>query len=309
VETATASVSSTCRPRPEVQVVRYRPHLRCVLRYLLGSREGQGSEDVIGKAYREGSKAARAWHAQNALYAQTVEGVIIPRPIRLISEWNLVLMAFVPGTPMKQVLDAGTTVHRLAEEATRRIAVALAALHRVNYQGEETRTLDNQLHLFRDRAADLHVVAPLLAKEVDALLDRIGTLAERSNVDALSCIHGECKASQFLMDHDQVVMVDFDRVCLGDPALDVGNFMASLHKEAVQGQEYARDLASQFLTEYQECFPRNGLATRARLFLIASLVRMAVRSFRKKPYVYGRAAGDSLPALLLREAGACLAAL
>ena len=33
--------------QPEAKVLQYRPHHRCVLRYVMGSAEGQGSEDVI----------------------------------------------------------------------------------------------------------------------------------------------------------------------------------------------------------------------------------------------------------------------
>lgn len=295
--------------RWQAKVLRYRPHERCVVRYELGSMEGRSSEDVIGKFYPQGPKAPRAWHAQRSLYAQVTENVVIPKPLGLANGRNLVLMECVHGTPMKELLEKSATGLGQVKEATRLIARALVALHRMSCQSEEVRTVGSQVQLFRDRAADLHLVAPRLADQVDALLDRIATIALRFRSETLSCIHGECKASQFLISHGQIAIVDFDRVCLGDPAVDIGNFMANLHREAVQGHEHFRDLASHFLAEYQERLSGKDLVKRTRVFQAASLVRMAVRAFTKTPHAYGCAVPDSLPVRLLREATACLASV
>ncbi|PYV08754.1 MAG: hypothetical protein DMG07_24870, partial [Acidobacteria bacterium] len=73
--------------RPHVEVLRYRPHLRCVIRYVPRSRE----EPVIGKVYPPGSKAAQAWNALCTLHAQAMVGITIPEPLALVEGWNLVL--------------------------------------------------------------------------------------------------------------------------------------------------------------------------------------------------------------------------
>jgi aminoglycoside phosphotransferase (APT) family kinase protein len=297
--------------RSETKVLRYRPRQRCVLRYVLRSSDDDVPQEVIAKVYPQGPKPGRAWRAQNTLYSAAPEGLIIPRPLGLIDGWNLVLMECVPGTPMKQVLEEGATARGPAREATRLAARALVSLHRMSYvdASGNGRTLQSQLELLRDRTAPLHCVAPALARQVDGFVDGIARLAQRFHLDTLSCIHGECKASQFLVDHAKVAIVDFDRVCLGDAAVDVGNFMASLHRGAVQGKEYFRELATDFMIEYAGDSRRNGLVERARLFQAAALVQMAVRSFTRSPYAYSSAGTDALPALLLEEAAACLAAL
>ena len=305
----TAALGALSGSQLKPNVLQYRPHQRCVLRYTQGSVEAGDSKDAVGKFYPQGPKASRAWHAHNALHAQATAGVIIPKPLRLVNDWNLVLMECISGTPLKQVLEDGSAGPETALEVTRAIAAALASLHRMNYPSGEVRTFESLLQLFRERAADLHLVAPALARQVDSLLSRIEELTHRRHSDIRCCIHGECKASQFLTDHGRVAIVDFDRICLGDPAVDVGHFMAGLHRMAVHGRENLRDLASHFLTAYQECLPQDGLEERARLFQAASLVRMAVRSFTRSPYAYGKSGADSLPALLLQEAAACLPVL
>lgn len=305
---ATAHMDASPR-QPEATVLQYRPHARCVVRYALGPQKRQGWGDVIGKLYPQGPKARRAWIAQTAIYAQATPDVVVPKPLRLSDRWHLVLMECVHGTPMNELLGKGTIELNQAKQAASLIARALAALHRMHHQSEDVRTLENQAHKFRDGAIGLQTVAPLLADEIRALLDRISMLAPRFKLDRLSCIHGECKASQFLMSLGRAAIVDFDRVCLGDRAVDVGNFMAHLHSEAVQGNPDLRDLASHFLAAYGEGSPEKDFEARARLFQSASLARIAARAFTRAPHDYARAGASSLPALLLREAGECLATL
>jgi len=262
---------------------------------------------VIAKFYPQGPKTAKAWQALNTLHAQATGGLVIPKPFGLIDEWNLVLMECVPGSPMKAALEGAATVPTRAEEVTRLAAAAMATLHGMNYPSGEVRTLDQQLQLFRERSAALRFVAPRFADQVNALFDRLDRLVRLVKPNALSCIHGECKPSQFLVGHGRAALVDLDRVCLGDPAIDVGHFMAVLHKEALQGEDRFRNLAALFLAEYERRQRCDGLAERARLFQSVSLVRMAARSFTRAPYAYAGGDPNALPVRLLQEATACLA--
>ncbi|PYV11498.1 MAG: hypothetical protein DMG07_19020 [Acidobacteria bacterium] len=174
-------------------------------------------------------------------------------------------------------------------------------------ESQEVWSLETELEHVRHLNTRVRLVAPELADSVDGLLDRIVPLAPAPGAGTRACIHGDCKPSQFLVDGSRVALVDFDRACLGDVAVDVGNFMAALRKEVVRGREYGRELASHFRSEYERCSGRSGLVDRARVFESAALVRMAVRAFKRSPKRYAHKGGDSLPVLLLREAAECLA--
>jgi thiamine kinase-like enzyme len=164
------------------------------------------------------------------------------------------------------------------------------------------------LQTLHKRAAPLLLVAPLLAQEVDALLQRIARLGARSTATACTFVHGDFSPDQLLMEKGQIAVTDFNSACLGDPAIDVGSFMASLHQKSVfKGRNDLRQLATYFLSEYQARLPEHRVADRAHLFLSASLVRKALQAFERWPYDYGQAGPDSLPVLLLQEAAACLA--
>src|SRR5207249_10366310 len=112
------------------------------------------------------------------------------------------------------------------------------------------------------------------------------------------------------MDKGQIAVVDFDSVALGDPAIDVGHFMAKLHRSAVfsrAGDEF-RQLATYFLSEYQARLPGQRVAERIHLFLSAARIRNALREFELQPYDdYSRADPDARLSCLLQEAAAGLA--
>src|SRR5437870_10227294 len=105
-------------------------------------------------------------------------------------------------------------------------------------------------------------------------------------------------------------MLDFDRVCLGDPALDVGYFMAEAHADAARtGRTELRVLAASFLAEYERRGGDRTLADRACVVQGVNLLRCALRKFRTGPLDFALQASSSLPALLVQEAAACVARL
>jgi aminoglycoside phosphotransferase (APT) family kinase protein len=187
-------------------------------------------------------------------------------------------------------------------------AVALTSLHRLRFDSPKVRSLQSRVKKWHRQADAVRLVAPLLAQEAATLLQQIERLGAHSTTVAPSFLHGDFGPGQLLLEKDQMAIVDFDTVSRGDPAMDVGLFMAKLHRSAVSsgaGDEF-RQLATYFLSEYQARLPENRVAERIHLFLSAALVRLALREFERKPYEYGRAGADSLPVLLLREAAACL---
>ena len=216
-------------------------------------------------------------------------------------------MERVPGTVMGPLVTQARAPEQL-KEVTGQAAATLASLHRFQFESQEVQSLQTQVEELYKRAAPLHLVAPLLAQEVEALLQQIAQLGARFTTLAPSFIHADFSPDQLLLDKGQLGVIDLDSVCLGDPAIDVGNFMAKLHRSAVFSRvgDAFRQLATYFLSEYQVRLPEHRVVDRVHVFLSASLVRRALRAFEKRPDDYGRAGADSLPARLLQEAAACL---
>ncbi len=293
---------------PEIKVLRYRPHTRCVLQYALQSSDGERTTRLVGKIFVPGSRATRAWRLLKTLYSIALAGgVSMPKPLGIISHLNLVLMERVSGTPMKQIIESKDTDR--ARESTALAAATLSTLHGLRLESAPAcTTLRDKVAKLHQRTASFHLVAPGFAQQVDSLLHRIALLTQALQVDVPCLVHGEYKPSQLLVDEDgRVTTVDFDGVCLGDPAIDVGNFMAELHRAALHtGQCELRQLSTYFLAEYQARRPTDGLAERALLMQSLALSRMALQSFQRAPFSYNDQGSTSRPAAFLREAVRCL---
>ena len=293
---------------PKIEVLRYAHHSRCVLRYILEVSGSGAPTEVIGKVHRSGALTLQVAQTQSILQAQgAAYGLIIPKPLRVIEEWGLLLMECVPGTGLKPVVEQASAPQQF-KEVISLAAAALASLHRLRFEGQKVRSLQSRLKKLHRQAALLHLVAPLLAQEAEALLQQIAQLGAHSPEVAPSFLHGDFGPGQLLMEKGQMAIVDFDTVSRGDPAMDVGHFMARLHRLAVSsraGDEF-RQLATYFLSEYQARAPENRVAERIHLFLSAALVRLALREFERWPHKYSQAGPDLLPALLLQEAAVCL---
>jgi aminoglycoside phosphotransferase (APT) family kinase protein len=272
----------------EIDVLRYRPHQRCVLRY-----RGRGAS-VVGKVYRNAEDAERVWRLSRSVGDAA-------RPLALVPP-GLLLIEHVQGRGWLDALaEAPPGVERqLLQTAAR----AAASVHGgAAPAGGEPHTLASELARLRRRVERMAPAAPELAAEAHALLDRL-TVAEPAR---LTLVHGDFKPDQLLLTARGVVVLDFDRVGSGDPAVDVGNFMAQLHREAlVAGRERLRALAELFLEEYERVADASGIAARARALRTLALVRMAVRRFVHFPHLYARGGASSSPTPLLEEARACL---
>ena len=81
------------------------------------------------------------------------------------------------------------------------------------------------------RKADLIAfVLPALRSRLDALVSRLR--AGMPATPALVAAHGDFHADQLLVDGDRITVIDFDEMCLADPALDLATFAA----DVVRGQ-------------------------------------------------------------------------
>lgn len=287
------------------QVLHYRPHRRCVLRYRPEAPDVE-PDSVIVKVYPPGSKAGKAAHRMMTLRSGAASaGLDVPEPLLVDERLNVLVMAFARGTSLKQLLRAAPTAEA-ARQTTAAAASALAALHSLQMDGGEPRTLELEIGRLRKRATLLALVAPALAGAVSATTDRLERLVQHHAPEIISVGHGDFTLSQLLAHGERVAMVDFDRISSADPALDVGNLMGKLHRDALDAPGTVLEgLPEVFLAQYESLSGRrNGLAERARLMQALTIVRWALRSL--SPQSRGGGIESSYPFLLLEEANRCL---
>ncbi len=303
-----APLLEACAGRPngalrDVKLLRYMPHRRAVARYTL-----EGRQDIVGKAFGSTADLERTWGAMSRLHPQGAAlGIATPQPLAKVDDETLIFMSAVPGVSWKTLLKrakAGDDAVPLVGLA----AEALAAMHAFDFESAEVRSLESDARAICQRAAGLDLIAPLFARRADDALERIGRSLPGYRQERPTFVHGDFAPSQVLVEGGRPAVVDFDRACLGDPAMDAGNFMAKLYRKGVaKAEDRYRPLAARFLAEYDERLPAHRVPERAHAFLSLSLVRIAIDTLRRSPRAYGRQGEASLPARLLDEATACLA--
>lgn len=293
------------------RLLRHHPGARAVLLYAPECGARAGAEPLVGKLYAKPRKALTVWSVLCELAARDGEGVVwrSPRPLARLSEWNLLVMEHLAGTPLRVVVCAGEPPER-EERGVRLAARALAELHRVPAQDLEARSFESDRRTLERRVRKVEALDPDLARRMARLSREIAERAARlPPCRETTFLHGSSSPKQLLLEGERVAVLDLDGVARGDPAIDVGTFMAGLRKYGTRWAPAARlrELAKLFLEESCRLEGDASLASRARLVQAQELVNSAAR---------GRLAGAASEAvlprrsqLLLEESEACLASL
>jgi aminoglycoside phosphotransferase (APT) family kinase protein len=282
-----------------IQLLRYRPGKRATLGVDLrrvAAHPSDGSGSYVMKAYDDGGKAAAVAAEADALAALAHPGAPLHfAPVRAhIPELSLVVQGRVRGARLDAMLTAGPA----AAAALRRVAVALAALHRMPPVGERQRPVDIQLARFAARSARVSSVDAVAGRALAHLAAGLASTAAEVGPGAVGLVHGDCKPSQFLLGDDRrVTVLDLDSCGRADPASDVGTFLATLRQHAARGLLARRTtaagladttrLAEGFLRDYLANTPaadRADLRRRIGWYEAVALERKALRCFARSPW-------------------------
>jgi aminoglycoside phosphotransferase (APT) family kinase protein len=252
-----------------IDVLAHKPGQRCTIRYAFDDRE------LVGKVYRRTVLAERV--------AGWIDAVGEPEPLAVVADLGLLVRPYVTGRDLRHALD-GPAV----EAAARRIAALHAA------------------------APPPAVRAKPLAHELEKLdrwCDEVGvTASPRSALHALAdglaavpatLIHRDFYYANVLWDGARVWLLDFDELGIGDPAFDVGHFLAHLEVLAYRttGRFDANaDAARRFLAACPPLDPEHVRFYRAYTFmkLAATEVRRRRPGWRDQTVAFVRRAAAEL---------------
>jgi hypothetical protein len=285
------------------EISRYRPD-SCVLRYELAwhlesSRRGL-KQVLYGTAYDD-DRGRLVGQVVTALRSPSnVPGsslpFLVPRFQAYLADLRLALLEAVPGSPLLPALlrrrpgvppmpvGAGPT----AAEAVAACARIAAALHGSSIPVGPTRTLSDEIDGVLASVESLAPLAPALAASLHRRLRALGDVALDSP-GPLGAAHGDFSPKQVLFDGPTTSVVNFDRVCLAEPALDLGQFAAHLAASAPgpvdparRAQDGGEDLESAFLDEYLRHSggtDPDDLLARVAAYRTVALARLAVRKW------------------------------
>lgn len=258
-------------------VARYRPDMRATLRVEYVARHEQSGHrkqgTVYAKVFRERDEARHAHRLLQALWAATQHGELgfgVAQPLAYLDDLQTLLLSEVPGERVLEIARQGSSAE--AESALRRAGRAIAGLHQValpadllpRARKEKEKQIVTVSKLARRYPEQAQPLAALIAGIEQALVDT-----------PLAPTHNDLKQGHMLLAGERVTILDFDKLALGDPLIDVANVAATLgaEREGSRNRKTRRaGLAEAFVEEYFARVPPRWRAAFPAHYALAALV-------------------------------------
>jgi aminoglycoside phosphotransferase (APT) family kinase protein len=251
-------------------LVRHKPGRRCTVRYEL--ELGARRDRVYGKFFAS-DRAPRVFGSLQALASARACAPVaaVPEPVGHSPELRLVVQREAPGTHAVHALLAGDVA--LAS----RLAEALRSLHTSDVVLARSHETADELRPLAARVAQLAVAGPSLAPQAQRCLTLAAGALERCRRWRRRPLHRDFYHDQALVHTDGLVLIDFDDAAMGEPSVDVANFIAHLRLLALEHPERRGALAAVaevFARRYAELDDRLD-AELVELLEAATLLRLA----------------------------------
>ena len=235
-ESEASAAPTACTVTP----VRYRAGARCVFRYDLATQSGQ--QVFFGKLIGQG--ADQFMSTVTELHRASLELPDMPRILPPLAYWPDVHMLVQPEVSGRAELNDlafdpdtdSATREAWLRDAGRR----LAGLHSLTGVDGPPRTLEDDLSELEEYIAPMQIVDAPLAERYAGAIGAIRALARGHAEPAPVASHGAFRTDQFMIENDQLVMIDLDGFCWANPARDLGNYMAYLRWKTIRQPQRAQ---------------------------------------------------------------------
>jgi streptomycin 6-kinase len=211
-----------------IRVAHYKPDRRWLLEYDLVARNDQHAIEhfaAIAKVRAKGTDT-RAYRLGQRLWregfgADSADGISVPEPLAVVPELKMWLQRKVRGTPAAALLSRESGM-RLG----RRAAEVIHKLHSANVEPQRRHGLEDELLILAERLSRVAAQRTSWKVRLDTLLDACRRLLRSLPVARHCTVHRDFHPGQLLLDGPRAYLLDLDLCATGDPALDVGNFLA-----------------------------------------------------------------------------------
>jgi hypothetical protein len=245
----------------------HRLNRRAVLRF---ARPRGGN--VIAKLYKKGSGKLLEAIQITKLLERTAFGdsspVRIPEIVAHLESWNGYVMSETPGVPLSRLSG------QMRMQGMRLAGSAMGRLHRLPLRLQKNHTISDETKLLRDWVQFSGPFLPINNRITAQALNAIESVFNEIGDGPVSLIHRDFHDGQILCEGNRATLIDFDTACNGDPAQDIGNFLAHLDFAALLGVATNSDGVEAFFDGYREAF-ENPDATRVDAHRRATSLRLA----------------------------------
>ncbi|QQE67062.1 aminoglycoside phosphotransferase [Leptolyngbya sp. BL0902] len=225
----------------DIRVLRHKPGRRALIAYDVSLADGK-TLTLLGKGRSRGADH-RTYQLQQQLWHQSfddgsADGLSVPQPLGILPDFHLWFQAWVPGKITTDCLGQSHSAG-LWEQ----VAAAITKLHQAKIAPAKSHTLEDELRILHERLPAVATDYPHWRDRLTGLLERCTALAATLAPAAPTGIHRDFYPDQVLIadgpksqrsDHDRLYLLDLDLYCEGDPALDIGNFVAHLTEHSLR---------------------------------------------------------------------------
>ena len=207
----------------ELRCLRYRPERRYVAEF-----RAADESRVLLKAY---TRKAYSRCKHNAESFQSCGPLRVARLLGSSDKNRLLGFEWLPD----RLLMDHCTAPDLGCDAVTAVGGGLATLHGQDSSGLSGWTRSAEAADLLSLSSEIGFICPWLAGRADKLARQLA--AQLSGAPARHCaLHGDFSANQVLVSHESVAIIDLDWACSGDPADDLGNFLAQAERLALRGE-------------------------------------------------------------------------
>lgn len=216
---------------------RHKPGRRCLIEYEVDT--GDHSTGMIGKIRAKGLDRS-AFRIQQACRNA---GLPVAEPLFTVPELSMWMQRKLSGTVSTALFTP--SAH---ENTAVRTAELIRSLHTANIPAPRRHSIHNELEILRDRLGGVIEQYPAWSTRLTRILHGCQRLACRLKNRPVTSIHRDFYPDQVITDARTAYLIDLDLLASGDPALDVGNFIAHLtemslrlyqHPDALRHHEVA----------------------------------------------------------------------
>jgi hypothetical protein len=263
----------------EVQIINYRPELRCTTRYDLhwGAADQSQHLTIFGKTFRSGE--GRDVYARSEYlwtrFSGVEENVLFAQPLGYTSAVQTLWQLGVEGIPLRCAIGENNCDSYLLT-----VAKGLAMIHNSDLAGLPKWTLDEHLSEVDKKIEKLRRAVPSLMEELDLLAQLVHHNAPNPSDIPLRPMYWDFHVNQLLAQDGKIAFFDFDELALGDPLQDLANFIVDLQFRDVSGflaRRMAKSLYDSYRSQVKWEVPIDRIRWHARIQFINKAYRVYIQ--------------------------------
>lgn len=217
----------------EIDIVNYRPEIRCTAHYRFMDANDKQIFSCYGKIFATGDGQNIGRHMQHLRLQAGIEPTHfeVPQVAAFDEVRHTLWLHALEGVPYRRALNSATENSLLAQ-----LAQGLASFHCLQLQDLPRIDLQD-LHLEWQKKADkLRDAMPQHRNSLQTLLTQLQKTFPDDVEPGL--IHGDFHADQLaVLPNGRLALFDYDELAMADPLIDLANFCADLQSQAADASD------------------------------------------------------------------------